>query len=267
MQVHAIQTGALVANKTFWRGGGFSSLLRPREDFQFPVFSFVVEHPEGAVAIDAGLAAGVRVPWLQRRFAPIPLSGPNDIGEPLRAKGIELEAIRLVILTHLDWDHVGAVDRFPNADILVHRPEHEFASTLMGKQRYQPQLWPADFQPTLYELESEPYGPFPSSRVLTERGDVRIVPLPGHSVGQVGVVVETDGPRLLFTADHIMRQDWFLEDYAAGRMIGLGQFGRKAAIETSRRLHRFIEEAPTVLLPAHDVDAPARLAAMSPASG
>jgi glyoxylase-like metal-dependent hydrolase (beta-lactamase superfamily II) len=263
MKAHAIETGSLVGNKTFWRGEGFSALFRPRENFEFPVLSYVVEHPEGAILIDTGLAAGVHVPWVQRRFAPIPTTGPRDIGAQLRAKQLDPMAVRWVVITHLDWDHVGAVDRFPNADILVHRPEHEFASTFMGRQRYQSKLWPANFNPTLYDLEREPYGSFPSSRILTDRGDVRIVPLAGHSVGQVGVVTETDGPALLFAADHIMRQDWFLEDYAAGRLVGLGQFGRKAAVETSRRLHRFVEERPTVLLPAHDAEAPVRLGAMS----
>jgi hypothetical protein len=41
-------------------------------------------------------------------------------------------------------------------------------------------------------------------------------------------------------------------------------FFPKLAAETSRRIHRFLEEVPTVFIPSHDADAPARLAAMHP---
>lgn len=259
MRVHSIVSGRLLGNVAFWRGGGPAALLRRRKDFEWPVLSFVVEHPEGLLAIDAGLAAGVHVPRLQRRFAPVPTDGPHDVGASLRDRGLDVADVRWLVITHLDWDHAGGLATFPNAEILVHRPEREFADTFPGRQRYQPKLWPPEFDPVVYDLDPEPYGPFDRSRALTDAGDVRLVPLPGHSPGQVGVAVETEGPTFLFSADHVLRQDWFLEDWAGGRLVGLGQFGRRAAIDTTRRLHRFVEERPTVLVPSHDEDAPRRI--------
>lgn len=57
-------------------------------------------------------------------------------------------------------------------------------------------------------------------------------------------------------------------DWAEGRRTNGLTWGvvwmrhfRKLAAETSRRMHRFIQEVPTVLLPSHDADAPRRLAA------
>jgi N-acyl homoserine lactone hydrolase len=116
--------------------------------------------------------------------------------------------------------------------------------------------------PTLYDLDPEPYGPFPRSKRLTEAGDVRLVPIPGHSIGQVGVVVETDREALFFSGDHVLRQDWFVEDYRAGNLRGIATFPHiRLAPETSRRIRRFAEDTPTVLMPAHDPEALARLAA------
>jgi len=94
---------------------------------------------------------------------------------------------------------------------------------------------------------------------------VRVVPTPGHSIAQIGVIVETDGVAMFFAADHVLRQDWFLDDYAAGRLLGLGAFFPEPAKETSRRVHRFLEQQPTVFLPSHDAETPARLASMEPA--
>jgi N-acyl homoserine lactone hydrolase len=267
MRVHVIKTGRLVGNETVMRGEGWSSLFRRRKPYQFPAFSFIIEHPEGHIAIDTGLTTRVRVPASQRLIsAPSPLiEAGEEIGQQMRATGLNTEDVRRVVLTHLDWDHASGLDHFPTAEVLVHRPEHEFAQKFMGRWRYQPRLWPSWFEPSLYDLDPEPYGPFPKSKSLTESGDVRLVAIPGHSIGQVGVIVRTDGVGLFFVADHALRQDWFVEDYEAGRLRMLGAlFFPKLAAETSRRIHHFVEEVPTVLIPSHDAAAPARLAAMEP---
>lgn len=267
MRVHVIKTGRLAGNETVMRGEGWSSLFRRRKPYQFPVLSFLIEHPEGHIAIDTGLTTRVRVPASQRLIsAPSPLiEAGEEVGEQMRAAGLNTADVRRVVLTHLDWDHAGGLEYFPNTEVLVHRPEHEFAQKFMGKWRYRPKLWPSWFEPSLYDLDAEPYGPFPASKTLTESGDVLLVPIPGHSIGQVGVIVRSDDIALFFAADHALRQDWFVEDYDAGRLPMLGAlFFPKLATETSRRIHRFVEETPTVFIPSHDADAATRLAAMEP---
>lgn len=265
MKVHVIQTGRNIGNETLMRNARWSSHFRRRKPYEFPVFSFIIEHPEGLIGIDTGSTTRVRVSRVQHRLMsvpPLPVIEPGEeIDSQMGAKGLRTEDVRRVVLTHLDWDHAGGIEHFPDAEILVHRPEHEYAtSKLMGKWRYQTKLWPEWFDPTLYDLGPEPYGPFPASKPLTEDGDVRLVPIPGHTIGQVGVIVQADGHALFFAADHVLRQDWFVENYAAGDLLGLAFFP-KLAPETSRRIHRLAEETPTVFLPSHDDETPARLAA------
>ena len=264
MRVHAIQTGRLIGNETFMRGERWTSLLRRRRAVEFPVYSYIVEHPEGLIAIDTGMSAQAHRPATQRRFVPRPVAKPEDeVGPRMRATGLRPEEVSRVVITHLDWDHVGGIAHFPNAEVLVHRPEWEFASTFIGRTRYQPRRWPSEFQPTLYDLDAEPYGPFSASLPLTDSGDVRLVPIPGHSIGQVAVVLQTNGCALFFGADHVLREDWFVEDFRAGHLLGLGIFFPEQAVATSRRIVSYARERPTVLLPAHDAEAPARLASMT----
>ena len=145
-RVHVIQTGRLIGNETFLRGEGWRSLARRRREIVFPAYSFIVEHPDGLIAIDTGLGVRSRSPRprSQRRFVPCPLF-EQDIGAGMRAIGLSLRDVRRVILTHLDWDHAGGLAQFPEAEVLVHRPEWEFAHTFWGKRRYEPDLWPDRF--------------------------------------------------------------------------------------------------------------------------
>ena len=267
MRVHAIQTGKVAANETFLRGQGFSSLLRRREDIDFPVYCFILEHPQGLIAIDTGLNARVRIPRFQHRAIPRPkiASAEDEIGPRMRAHGLDPADVRTVVLTHLDWDHAGGLAHFPGAEVHLHRREHAFSQKFAGRLRYQPKLWPSDFAPTLYDLEPEPYGPFPESKPVTASGDVRVVPIPGHTIGQVGVAVEDERSPLFFAADHVLRRDWFVEDYRAGNLRGLA-FYPKLAIETSRRIRQLVEDTPTVFLPSHDTETPARLESREPLS-
>ena len=261
--VHAIETGRLVANRTFLRGEGFASLLRRVELFEFPALAYVIEHPEGLIVIDTGIGAHVPPPRTMRGFPPTPTpttTPDEEIGPALRRRGLDPREVRRVVLTHLDFDHTGGLHHFPHAEVLLHRPEHRFAQTRLGRWRYRPSLWPADFAPTLYDLDAEPYGPFAASRAVTRSGDVRIVPIPGHTPGQVAVAYEQAGVTLLFAADHMLRADWFAEDLAAGRLLMLGVYAKAAARATSGRLRELVRSRPTVLLPAHDADAPRRLA-------
>lgn len=238
--------------------------LRP-EPFEFPVYTYIVEHADGHIAIDTGLNSKVKIPRFIRRILPHPLTGPDEeIGPQMRKIGLSPDDVRLVLATHLDWDHVGGVGHFPNAEIQVHRPEWDFASKFLGKVRYIPKLWPESFRPKLYDLDPEPLGPFPTSRSVTDRGDVRLVPIPGHSIAQVGVVITTSGPTLFFGADHMLSADLFASDIADERLVMLGALYRKDAIQTSRRIAQFIRDEPTILLPAHDADAARNLAAREP---
>lgn len=265
VQVHVFETGRLLGNETFMRGEDWRSLFRRPRPYEFPAQSFVIEHPAGPIAIDTGLSARVSSPrpLLQRRFVPDP-QVDEEIGPQMRRGPVNPEDVRTVVLTHLDWDHAGGLAHFPGAEVLVQRPEWAFAQKLPGKLRYEPKLWPESFRPAVYDLDRVPYGPFPESKTVAEDPRVVIVPLAGHTVGQVGVVAELGEVRVLFCADHVLRQNWFREDFHANRLLGLGIWNAKPARETSRRIAQLVAETPTVLIPSHDAEAPGRLARLEP---
>jgi N-acyl homoserine lactone hydrolase len=63
-----------------------------------------------------------------RGYEPI-LTEKEGCLQELQALGIDPGSIKYVLLSHLHWDHTGAVGRFPNAIHIVQRRELEYALT------------------------------------------------------------------------------------------------------------------------------------------
>jgi N-acyl homoserine lactone hydrolase len=275
MRVHALQTGTVVVKTRQLQGVGRGPLraintMRDREwTDPLPIHAWAVEHPEGVIVVDTGETARATEPGYFPQWHPyfrlavrVSVAPGQEIGPALRAVGIEPGDVRWVVLTHLHTDHAGGLEHFPGSEVLVSRTEFETASGFMGKLRgYLPHRWPAWFAPRMIDFRPDPYGPFPESVALTEAGDVRIVPSPGHTEGHVSVVLEEDGDgRLFFAGDTSYTEALML----AGAVDGVAPDPAQAR-ETLERIGRFAREQRVVYLPAHDPGAAERLARRRPA--
>ena len=120
--------------------------------------------------------------------------------------GFRAEDVRDIVLTHLDFDHAGGLDDFPEARVHMMARERDAAllqRTWMDRQRYRPQQWSYREQWRVYEEDGgEPWFGFDCVRDLPGLGpDVLLVPLPGHSFGHAGVAVRGPGGWLLLAGD------------------------------------------------------------------
>jgi glyoxylase-like metal-dependent hydrolase (beta-lactamase superfamily II) len=272
VRVHVIEVGSITFPRGWWeahtRAAVARSVLRgvggPEDEI--PILSYVVEHDEGHIVVDTGFhhATAERVSRnpLFRRIARVKVDAGDVVAAQMRSRGLRPEDVRLVLPTHLDMDHAGGVGYFPNAEVRVHRSEWEYRKTLGGRLRFQPRSWPDGFSPTLYDLAPNAYGAFERSLAVADRRDVTIVPTPGHSRGHVGIVVKANGRSLFFGGDHLIRQSWFARDMAAG--IEPPNLYPRLARDTNARIRRFVADTPTILLPSHDAEAAAHLAALEP---
>jgi glyoxylase-like metal-dependent hydrolase (beta-lactamase superfamily II) len=273
MKIHAIQTGT-VAITTKWRQGTghgrvrlAHTLLDREGTAPLPIYAFAIEHPEGVIVVDTGETARTSEPgYFPRwqpffRFAVRELVRPEqEIGPQLKRLGILPSDVRLVVMTHLHTDHAGGLHHFPDDEIRVARAELDYAAGLRGRLRgYPNKRWPARFHPTLIDLPAVPFGPFPTSMALTDAGDVTLVAVPGHTPGQLAVVVE-DGDHTVFLAgDSSYTQDALLRGVVDG--VGPDEAAERL---THERILAYAAETPTVYLPAHDPETQARLAARQP---
>lgn len=269
MKIHAIQTGtvAIKTRQVAGVGHGHRRQLNMFLDREWtdplPIYAFAIEHPEGVIIVDTGESAATSdaayfPSWHPfYRFGLREWVGPDEeIGPQLRALGIQPNDIRQIVLTHLHTDHAGGLHHFPHQEILISRAELDIAAGRRGRLRgYPNNRWPRWFNPTIVDLQPESFGPFPESRKLTKAGDVTIVPLHGHTLGQIGVIVEEGDCSVFLAGDSSYTQDLMLR----GVVDGPSPDDAIARL-THDRIRAYAANTATVYLVAHDPETAARLA-------
>jgi glyoxylase-like metal-dependent hydrolase (beta-lactamase superfamily II) len=269
MKIHPIQTGT-VALTTSWREGvghGKRRLVNTLLDTEWteplPIYAFAIEHPEGVIVVDTGETARVAEPGYFPRWSPFfrlavreRVVRDEEIGPQLQRLGIATSDVRWVVMTHLHTDHAGGLHHFPDNEILVSRTEMEYAAGLRGRLRgYVNRPWPEWFNATLVDLPPVEFGPFPASVPLTQAGDVTLVPVPGHSPGQLAVIVENGDHSVFLAGDSSYTEDAMQR----GAVDGVGP-DEQAQRLTHERIRAYAVATPTVYLPSHDPDTAIRLA-------
>jgi glyoxylase-like metal-dependent hydrolase (beta-lactamase superfamily II) len=131
--------------------------------------------------------------------------GTSNLPEKLLAEGVDPASIDLVVITHGHWDHIGGIMNtagdfvYPNAQYVISQTEWKH--------------WTQDDR--FSEADENPAkGVWQTLKSRSDRvsilsgGDevevapgVCLVAAPGHTVGHSGVLLESNGERLLHIAD------------------------------------------------------------------
>jgi N-acyl homoserine lactone hydrolase len=267
MKVHAIQTGSvrIKTAQAEGRGHGLSRRLAIFTDSHWtdwlPTYAWVIEHRDGVIVVDTGQGAHLLEsgksfhPYVRWEVA-FRIERDQEIGPQLRTLGIGPRDVKRVVLTHLHMDHDGGLTHFPKSEILVARGELHAARGWAGRMRgYLPNRWPSWFDPVPLDLMTEPFGPFAASKRLTASGDVVAVATPGHTAGQLSVLVE-DGDTMLFLAGDTSYDERLM---LAGKVDGVSA-NENVSIAKLKAIGRFAKTRPIVYLPTHDSRSATRLA-------
>jgi glyoxylase-like metal-dependent hydrolase (beta-lactamase superfamily II) len=177
-----------------------------------PCAAQLVETNDGLVLIDTGYGVeDVRHPHprLSRFFR-----GLLNIRFRLRetalhqvqALGYAASDVRHIVLTHLDFDHAGGIEDFPNARVHVMEAERTAAERkrqgFIARRRYRPAQWNEVRDWRTYAGAGERWFGFDAVRSLEGLPpEILMVPLPGHTLGHCGVAVQTAGGWVLNAGD------------------------------------------------------------------
>ncbi|HEX8570138.1 MAG TPA: MBL fold metallo-hydrolase [Caulobacteraceae bacterium] len=120
--------------------------------------------------------------------------------------GFSTRDVRHIVLTHLDFDHAGGIEDFPEARVHVMEKEREAAEHrrrgFITTRRYRPVQWDDVRDWRTYAGGGEPWFGFDSVRQMDGLPpEILMVPLPGHTWGHAGVAVQTSGGWILNAGD------------------------------------------------------------------
>jgi len=124
----------------------------------------------------------------------------------VRELGFDPKDVSHIVLTHLDFDHAGGLDDFPNARVHLLQSERDDAvrqRTWLDRKRYRPQQWSSRDRWQVYQpTTGDSWFGFRCVRPIDElTGDVALVPLIGHTMGHAGVAVRSKKKWLMLAGD------------------------------------------------------------------
>jgi glyoxylase-like metal-dependent hydrolase (beta-lactamase superfamily II) len=242
------------------RGGRFR-LVR------LPALVGVVRHPtEGVVLFDTGYAPRVRraaaegplrlYPWL----VPFSTDDATSLRSVLARQAIAPEEVRTIVVSHFHPDHVGGLRDFPGARLVATAEAWRHVEGARGwralRLGYLPALLPADFRDRLRVVDGfadAAFGPFPATHDLFGDGRLRLVPLPGHAAGQVGLLAEVSAERrVFFVADACWVSAGYQRPALPSAVARLVTHDARALRRSLERIHAAWRSDPGLLVvPSH----------------
>ncbi len=195
-----------------------------------PVHGFVIKHPSaGAILVDTGVG------WPDDMLKDWKIVN-RHAADAMAEHDLSPADVRIVINTHLHFDHCGQNAVFKHAPFYIQRPELERAR----RQETVAAQW-FDFAGARFEL-------LDGDAEVAE--GVRVVATPGHTVGHQSVLVDTSDGGAVMIGDAAYTADIYREAETADLSRWRGQFADREAWTSS--LHRLHDLHPHAVHFCHD---------------
>lgn len=147
----------------------------------------------------------ITLPW--RMMLNIRLRESDTAIRQIETLGFRPSDVRHIVVTHLDFDHAGGLEDFPNAVVHVMAREYDDATGphvgIVSRNRWRSRQLTDVENWRRYGARGEPWFGFDAVRDLDGLPpEILLVPLPGHTWGHAGVAVRRDdGQWLLHAGD------------------------------------------------------------------
>lgn len=242
-----------IGGRLFYGGG------RRRRDHRLVCHCLLIETPHhGLVLVDTGLGLQdvlrprERLSGAFRVMNGIRLREKDTALRQIEARGFSADDVRHIVLTHLDFDHAGGIEDFPQATVHVLGSEldsarhHRHGPITRG--RYRPRQWDSPVRWQVYDAAGEPWYGFASVRSLKGLPpEILMLPLIGHTWGHSGIAIQQPDRWLLHAGDayfHVAEMDLVNPHCPPGLRAyqRLMEVDRNARLRNQERLRKLLRE-------------------------
>jgi N-acyl homoserine lactone hydrolase len=220
----------------------------------------LIRHPKGqflfdtAFCEDIGLFLMDQSLFFKKTLANFTLEHP--IRELLAGVHLTPRDLDFVLLSHLHWDHVAGIPDLPDVRLRIHRVEYDMACQGLFEQRQGLVRRLLSNNPVdLFDLTGPSYRGFRSSYDLFGDGSLVLVPLSGHTSGQIGLFINrSNGSPLFLISDAVFCAENYLRPTPMHPVLwSMVTHDNATALQTLIDLHRFSKQYPEVpMIGMHD---------------
>ena len=274
--VHIVSTGSGEQHKEHRFGSRLPKTLwalTSRSWVEIPINVFVIEHRDGLVLFDTGMDPAILSDpnyidsaigrFFIKRVFRLHIKPDDSLAKQLQNLGYTAADVRKVIVSHLHFDHIGGIAEVPQAVLLVSRDEWHQLSAPHPERDYifreHIELPGANWKLIDFVTTGDPLlAPFGGCYDVMGDGSLIVLPTPGHTVGSLSMLVQTDyRPPLLLIGDLSYDSDLLMNDQLPG------VYADKTQLQVSFAKVRDLKaKMPNlVILGSHDPAAAGRLQA------
>lgn len=237
-------------------------------DISVPALFFLIEHPvHGNILFDTGYStryfeATKKFPFsLMNKITPVQITERENAINQLLEMNITANDIQTVILSHLHADHAGGIADFNKSTIYVDKKEWRYGAQSKFKlliNGYLKQLYENINLSALEQLNFEDngysYGPFSNTIDLFKDNTIILVPLPGHAIGQFGLLLNiTNQERYFLIADSVFIKSNYQKNKAGSILSRIAHYNQKQYESHFPMLKQLETMNPElIIIPSHD---------------
>lgn len=173
-----------------------------------PLQCFLIAHRDGLVLFDTGIDPAIVLDksyirqaigrFLLSRIFRFHLTEADRIDHVLAAAGLSAGDIRLAVISHLHFDHVGGIAQIPQADLLVSEQEWSILSEPHPERewilREHIEIPSAKWKQISFAPTNEPlFAGFDGIHDIAGDGSMILLPTPGHTQGSMSMLIRREG--------------------------------------------------------------------------
>jgi len=205
---------------------------------------YLVVHPKGTLLWDAGLPdALVQTPEGKTFMNTFVLRVSKTLAAQLKEIGYAPETISNLGISHMHGDHVGNVDLFPRAMLLMQKEEYEAA--------FGPEPGKYGFDPAAYStLRSNPVKTLEGDYDVFGDGTVVIKRMLGHTPGHQTLYVRLPKTGNIFLSGDLVH---YTDNWVHKRVPSFN-FDKERSIKSMEETEQFLKANHAILWIQHDLE-------------